>query len=115
MKVTLALVSLPLVANAVNVVQSNDDGWAVKNIRVFYNRLVAAGFQSVISAPAENQSGTSSFDLPPSTVDDDGCQFESCPPGSPPTGRNQSMPIFNVRPMTAITLCLVTLLMRHSM
>jgi hypothetical protein len=102
MKVAAAVVSLSLVVNAVNVVQSNDDGWAVKNIRVFYNRLIAAGFQSVISAPAENQSGTSSLDLPPSTVDDDGCQFESCPPGSPPTGRNQSMPRFNVRSMYPI-------------
>lgn len=49
---------LPLAAKAVNVVLSNDDGWAEKNIRVFYDTLTAAGDSVVLSAPAENESGT---------------------------------------------------------
>lgn len=50
--------SIPLAVQAVNVVLSNDDGWAEKNIRVFYDTLTAAGDSVVLSAPAENQSGS---------------------------------------------------------
>lgn len=90
---------LPLAANAVNVVVSNDDGWAVANIRQFYYSLTNdAGYSALISAPAENQSGTSSLDSDPDTVGSDGCEFDSCPPGSPPTGSNTTMPRFNVLP-----------------
>lgn len=49
---------LPLTARATNVVLSNDDGWAEINIRTFYNTLTAAGDSVVLSAPAENESGT---------------------------------------------------------
>ncbi len=49
---------LPLTALASNVVLSNDDGWAEINIRTFYNTLTAAGDSVVLSAPAENESGT---------------------------------------------------------
>ena len=49
---------LPLVAQCTNVVLSNDDGWAEINIRTFYNALMAAGDSVVLSAPAENESGT---------------------------------------------------------
>lgn len=49
---------LPLIATCTNVVLSNDDGWAEKNIRTFYNDLVGVGYSVVLSAPAENQSGT---------------------------------------------------------
>lgn len=54
----LALPLLPLAAQAVNIVASNDDGWAVKNIRTLSDSLTAAGHQVVIAGPAENQSGT---------------------------------------------------------
>ena len=87
---------LPLAAKAVNIVQSNDDGWAEINLREFYYSLTDAGFNSFISAPADNESGTSSLDEPPKDVGDDGCEFDSCPPGSPPTGKNSSMPRFHV-------------------
>lgn len=53
-----AIITLPLAASAYNIVMSNDDGWAEKNLRVFYNVLKAAGQNLVLSAPAENQSGT---------------------------------------------------------
>ena len=48
---------LPLAASAVNIVSSNDDGWAESNIRALYDSLTAAGNSVVLSAPADNQSG----------------------------------------------------------
>jgi hypothetical protein len=51
---------------------------------------------SVLSSPAENQSGTSSSDTPPKTVGSSGCQFGSCPAGSPATGFNASDTKLNV-------------------
>lgn len=55
---TLSFALLPLTTRATNVVLSNDDGWAEINIRTFYNTLTAAGDSVVLSAPAENESGT---------------------------------------------------------
>ena len=49
---------LPSSALATNIVLSNDDGWAEINIRTFYNVLTSAGNSVVLSAPAENESGT---------------------------------------------------------
>ena len=49
---------LPLLAHCTNIVLSNDDGWAEKNVRTFYDDLVEAGNSVVLSAPAENKSGT---------------------------------------------------------
>lgn len=46
------------VAEAKNIVLSNDDGWAEINIRVFYDLLTKAGNSVVLSAPADNKSGT---------------------------------------------------------
>lgn len=91
----LSLALLPLAASAVNVLVSNDDGWAEINIRQFYNALTGAGYSAIISAPAENQSGTGSSDETPTTVGSDGCEFNSCPAGSPAEGFNASMTRFN--------------------
>ena len=55
---TLSFALLPLATRATNVVLSNDDGWAEINIRTFYSTLTAAGDSVVLSAPAENESGT---------------------------------------------------------
>ena len=41
---------LPSAAQGVNVVLSNDDGWAEINIRSFYNALTAVGNSVVLSA-----------------------------------------------------------------
>ncbi|KAM0720888.1 hypothetical protein Q7P37_003173 [Cladosporium fusiforme] len=89
------LVVSPLLARAFNVVISNDDGWAEQNVRTFYNTLTSAGFSTVLSSPAENQSGTGSSDSPASKVGNGGCQFGSCPAGSPATGFNVSNPRLN--------------------
>ncbi|KAK4548929.1 hypothetical protein LTR36_008702 [Oleoguttula mirabilis] len=91
----LLVALLPITANAINVVVSNDDGWAEINIREFYYSLVNAGFSAIISAPAENESGTGSLEATPTTVGSSGCEFGSCPAGSPPYGNNASMPHFN--------------------
>ncbi|EIN05795.1 hypothetical protein PUNSTDRAFT_46640 [Punctularia strigosozonata HHB-11173 SS5] len=45
--------------------------------------------QVVLSAPAENESGTGSSSATP-TVVTNGCEFSSCPAGSPPEGFNAS-------------------------
>lgn len=52
-----SLLLLPLCAYGVNIISSNDDGWAEINIRELYDSLTSAGHSVVISAPAENQSG----------------------------------------------------------
>ncbi|ORX95145.1 survival protein sure-like phosphatase/nucleotidase [Clohesyomyces aquaticus] len=98
------LVGLPL-TQAARVIQSNDDGWAEINIRTFFNSLTNAGHSIVLSAPAENQSGTGSSDATPKTVDSDGCEFGSCPAKSPPTGTNSSntrLNYVNSFPVTSI-------------
>ena len=59
----LALVVLPLMVQSVNVILSNDDGWAEINIRAFYKTLTAAGDSVVLSAPAENESGTGKWEF----------------------------------------------------
>lgn len=58
MHFSLVCALLPLTAHAANLVLSNDDGWAEINIRTFYNALTAAGESVVLSAPAEDESGT---------------------------------------------------------
>jgi hypothetical protein len=105
MKLSLYLLSISAAAaQAINVVQSNDDGWAEINIRQQYKSLTSAGFHSFISASAINRSGTGSSDAPPTTVGSGGCEFGSCPAGSPPIGKNASMPRFNVSNITKIAL-----------
>ncbi|OQE46568.1 hypothetical protein PENCOP_c001G07287 [Penicillium coprophilum] len=85
------LAIFPLVASAVNIISSNDDGWAEVNIRALFESLGAAGHSVVVSAPAENQSGTGSKQKTP-TVLTGPCEFNSCPSGSPAVGFNSSEP-----------------------
>lgn len=70
--------------------------WAEKGIRVLFDSLINAGFSSIISAPAENQSGRGSASEAPLQLNGGGCEFHSCPSKSPPTGHNKSRPEFNV-------------------
>ena len=53
MKSLVSLAILPLAAQAVRIVQSNDDGWAESYIRTFNDALNKAGYEVVLSAPAE--------------------------------------------------------------
>ncbi|MCJ1333238.1 hypothetical protein MMC10_009932 [Thelotrema lepadinum] len=80
--------------SATNILLSNDDGWAEANIRAFYDALTLTGHSVVLSAPAENKSGSGPKDAPPEPVSS-GCEFASCPPDSPPTGSNSSESRFN--------------------
>jgi 5'/3'-nucleotidase SurE len=59
------LLLYPILASAANILLSNDDGWAELNIRTFYDALTSAGNSVVISAPADNRSGTG--ELQPTT------------------------------------------------
>jgi len=77
------------------IVLTNDDGWATANIRAQDTALTTAGFNVVLSAPANDESGTGSEDFPPTAVGSDGCEFDTCPAGSPPTGFNVSDPRLN--------------------
>jgi 5'/3'-nucleotidase SurE len=58
MRVSAACVVLPLAVQAANLVLSNDDGWAELNIRTFYNALKTAGENVIVSAPAQDKSGS---------------------------------------------------------
>ncbi|KAL4976218.1 survival protein sure-like phosphatase/nucleotidase [Aspergillus desertorum] len=86
----LALALLPL-ASAINIVSSNDDGWAEINIRQLFNALTSAGHSVVLSAPAENESST---DKAPSNRTEP-CEFDSCAANSGPYGFNASDPRLN--------------------
>lgn len=55
---SLAIILPALAAQGARIVQSNDDGWAELYIRSFNDALIAAGHDVVLSAPAEDQSGT---------------------------------------------------------
>ncbi|OQE18744.1 hypothetical protein PENSTE_c017G05395 [Penicillium steckii] len=79
---------------AINIISSNDDGWAEVNIRSFFDSLSDAGHSVVVSAPAENQSGKGSSQGTPTTLDEP-CEFNSCPAGSPAVGHNESEPRLN--------------------
>ncbi|KAL8943461.1 MAG: hypothetical protein Q9211_000958, partial [Gyalolechia sp. 1 TL-2023] len=90
----LALSFLPLLTQSTNIVLSNDDGWAEINIRVFYDMLTNANNSVVLSAPADNKSGTGSSDAPATPLIKP-CEFNSCPTGSPAQGFNASNPRLN--------------------
>jgi len=48
-------------ASALNIVLTNDDGYDSKNIQALFQALEDAGHDVIISAPFENQSGTSGY------------------------------------------------------
>lgn len=65
MKTAVALAVLQALAvQGVRIVQSNDDGWAENYARALQAALSDAGHDVVLSAPAENKSGTGES-LPP--------------------------------------------------
>ncbi|KAL2189286.1 survival protein sure-likephosphatase/nucleotidase-like protein [Thermothelomyces heterothallicus CBS 203.75] len=91
-----ALVALlpALGAQGIRIIQSNDDGWAEQYARSFHDALIAAGHDAVLSAPAENKSGSGSLDIEPSPRSTP-CQYDSCPANSGPIGRNETSPRLN--------------------
>ncbi|KGO74103.1 Survival protein SurE-like phosphatase/nucleotidase [Penicillium italicum] len=97
------LAIFPLAASAINIISSNDDGWAEANIRALFESL-GADHSVVVSAPAENQSGKGSMEGTPTALTE-ACEFNSCPSGSPAVGFNASEPrlgYVNSYPVTSI-------------
>ncbi|KAJ7260903.1 sure-like protein [Mycena haematopus] len=95
--VFLALVALACAVSAQTankIVLTNDDGWAVAQIRAQNDALNAAGYNVVLSCPAINESGTGSSTANPTTLKSP-CEFNTCPTGSPPTGFNATDPRLN--------------------
>jgi len=90
------LVALASGASALRIIQSNDDGWAELYARSFHDALIMSGHDAVLSAPAENKSGTGSTDIEPSPRTTP-CQYNSCAPSSPaaPIGTNLTSPRLN--------------------
>ncbi|KAF3483570.1 acid phosphatase [Arthroderma uncinatum] len=110
MQFRLALCLLPLAAQAAQaaqaarIVSSNDDGWAEKNLHTIYDALTSSGHDVVVSAPAQDKSGTGSSDEAPTKLTRP-CEFNSCPAGSPPTGYDANNPRFfyvNSFPVTSM-------------
>jgi hypothetical protein len=59
MRVTIIATALAaLGAHGARILQSNDDGWAELYIRSFHEALNDAGHDVVLSAPAEDKSGS---------------------------------------------------------
>ncbi|RDW65128.1 5' SurE family protein [Coleophoma cylindrospora] len=111
MRLSPTLLALVPIAQAVNVVLSNDDGWAEINVRQFYDTLTSGGDSVVLSAPAENESGTGSLTGTPSTLTE-ACEFDSCASGSPAYGSNSSntrLNYVNSYPATAMAYGINTL------
>ena len=60
MRLETLVALLPVIgAQGIRIIQSNDDGWAEQYVRSFHNALIASGHDAVLSAPAENKSGSS--------------------------------------------------------
>jgi broad specificity polyphosphatase/5'/3'-nucleotidase SurE len=51
----------PALGQAIRIIQSNDDGWAELYVRSFHDALLAANHDPVLSAPAENKSGSGTY------------------------------------------------------
>lgn len=49
--------------SALNIIQSNDDGWAEMYLRTFHSALIDAGYDALVSAPADNESARSTHTL----------------------------------------------------
>ncbi|WYZ46126.1 hypothetical protein EsH8_IX_000351 [Colletotrichum jinshuiense] len=84
---TFALLAQVLAVQGVRIIQSNDDGWAELYARSFNDALRASGHDVLLSAPAENKSGSSSLDTEPNPRTS-ACQYNSCEANSGPVGFN---------------------------
>ncbi|WP_432721779.1 5'/3'-nucleotidase SurE [Jeongeupia wiesaeckerbachi] len=53
----LVALGLTMPALALNILVSNDDGFAAANVRALYTKLKAAGHDVIVAAPCQDQSG----------------------------------------------------------
>ncbi|TJZ69011.1 5'/3'-nucleotidase SurE [Chitiniphilus eburneus] len=90
-----ALLALGLAtpAFALNILVSNDDGFAAANVRALYTRLKAAGHDVIVSAPCQDQSGkgTSVNFLTPLTPLAKDCRGGTVKAGAPAVGADPSL------------------------
>ncbi|KAH9922174.1 survival protein sure-like phosphatase/nucleotidase [Fomitopsis serialis] len=103
--------SFSTVALATNIVLTNDDGWAVAQIRAQYADLVSAGYDVILSCPAENESGTGSDSETPEMLTEP-CEYDTCPTGSPAEGYNSTdnhLNYVNAYPVDAVRYGIQTL------
>ena len=100
-----ALLATTQLQSKARLLLTNDDGWATAQIRAQNDALNAAGFnvcgglavprphsdiaQVILSAPAEQESGTGSDTATPTPLTQP-CEFNTCPAGSPAEGFNAS-------------------------
>ncbi|KAM4066523.1 survival protein surE domain-containing protein [Hirsutella rhossiliensis] len=87
------LLSLPLApcSHAIRIVQSNDDGWAELHLRTLNDVLRAANHTVLLSAPADNKSGSGSTDDEPDARTEP-CHYDSCPADAGLSGANATRP-----------------------
>ncbi|KAI5122402.1 hypothetical protein M0805_002953 [Coniferiporia weirii] len=86
LRVLVSLTAVVGVYGQAKILLTNDDGWAVANIRAQNTALRNAGYNVVLSAPAVDKSVTGSSTAAPKPLGASGCEFSSCPPFSPATG-----------------------------
>ncbi|KAF3798359.1 hypothetical protein GCG54_00009635 [Colletotrichum gloeosporioides] len=86
---TFALLAQALAVQSIRIIQSNDDGWAELYARSFNQALKSSGHNVLLSAPAENKSGSGSSDAEPDPRTA-ACQYDSCPANSGPVGVNET-------------------------
>ncbi|KAJ3483053.1 hypothetical protein NLI96_g6573 [Meripilus lineatus] len=79
------ILSFILLTSAQKILVTNDDGWAVAQIRAQFNALESAGYDVC-------RTGSSS--APPTTLTTP-CEFNTCPTGSPPEGADANDPRLN--------------------
>lgn len=97
MKLTALLSQLTVsvvIVNGQKILVTNDDGWAVANVRAWFTALNGAGYDTVLSCPAVDKSGTGSSTTTPTPLTTP-CEFNTCPTGSPAEGFNASDPRLN--------------------
>ncbi|KAF7974391.1 hypothetical protein HWV62_12226 [Athelia sp. TMB] len=97
-QLSLSLLALVTTVTATKIVLTNDDGWAVAQIRAQYTALKAVGYEVILSAPAENESGTGSSatsPFPPTAKLSSACEYNTCASGSPAEGFNASDTFLN--------------------
>jgi 5'-nucleotidase len=68
-------------SNGLNLLLTNDDGWATAQERATFNKLDEAGFELVLSGPAVDKSGTGSSTTTPAPITTP-CEFNTCQPGT---------------------------------
>ncbi|EFQ36008.1 5'/3'-nucleotidase SurE [Colletotrichum graminicola] len=86
---TFALLAQAFAVQGLNIIQSNDDGWAEFNARALHDSLKTLGHNVLLSGPADNQSGRGSLDSDP-TPRTEPCEYNSCPANSGPVGVNET-------------------------